>query len=174
MMERRPTTVLFVDVVGSTELAATIGDGPWAQLLEGYKASSAASSRPREGRRWTPRATACSRSSPTRADAVSFGCSLRGVVEPLGLRLRVGVHTGTCWVVGDKCTGLEVSIGARVVDAAAPDEVLVSGPVRKRLSSDGRFAFHERGRFELKGAPGRWSLSAVESRGGGGFDDNHQ
>ena len=173
MMERRPTTVLFVDVVGSTELAATIGDGQWAQLLEEYQAVVRRELAAAGGQEMDTAGDGLFAIFADPGDAVSFGCSLRGVVEPLGLRLRVGVHTGTCWVVGDKCTGLDVSIGARVVDVAAPDEVLVSGPVRKRLSSDGRFAFHERGRFELKGAPGRWSLSAVESRGGG-FDDNHQ
>jgi len=97
------------------------------------------------------------------AAAASFGCAVGEAVEPLGLRVRVGIHAGTCWVAGQKCSGLTVSIGARIVAAADPDEVLVSSAVEELLAGDARFAFRKRGEIELEGVPGRWSLFSVAS-----------
>ena len=167
--------MLFVDLVGSTELAAAMGDGPWARLLEEYQAVVRRGLAAAGGQEMDTAGDGFFAVFEDPAEAVSFGCSLGKLAAPLGLRVRVGIHTGTCWVVaGEKCTGLDVNIGARIVDAAAPDEVLVSPEVRKRLADDRRFRFQDHGCFELKGAPGRWSLSAVQANGGGSSNDSHQ
>ena len=98
------------------------------------------------------------------AGALAFAASLRRLARTLDLHLRIGVHTGTCWVAGDKCSGLDVNIGARIVDAAAPNEILVSAPARTRLvEQPSSLVFHERGDVELKGVPGRWSLYAAQT-----------
>lgn len=91
-----------------------------------------------------------------------FGCSIPGTVAPLGLHVRVGVHTGTCWIAGEKCSGLTVNIGARIAARAEPDEVLVSDAVVERLATNARFRFRPRGEAELKGVPGRWTLHAAQ------------
>jgi class 3 adenylate cyclase len=95
------------------------------------------------------------------AAALVFGRSVLDEVHRLGLRLRVGVHTGGCWWVDRKCAGLDVSIGARIASEAAPDELLVSDAVRRGLAGDDRFAFHLCREAELKGVPGRWPLYSV-------------
>jgi class 3 adenylate cyclase len=164
--KRQPTTVLFVDIVGSTDLAAEIGDERWALLLEEYQAVLRRELATWDGEEMDTAGDGLFAVFVDPAAAVGFGCSVRQAVERLGLRVRVGAHTGTCWVADEKCTGLDVSIGARVVDWAAPDEVLVSASVLERMPDRAGFAFHERGEFELKGVPGPRLLYAVEAKGG--------
>jgi len=158
---RKPNTVVFVDIVGSTELAAALGDGPWAELLEEYQAGVRAALVNTGGEEMDTAGDGVFAIFADPGAALIFGCSARDVVEPLGLRVRVGVHTGTCWVAGEKCSGLAVSIGARVVAQAGPDEVLVSAAVREELEDDPRFDFRDRREVELKGVPGRWTLYSV-------------
>jgi class 3 adenylate cyclase len=82
-------------------------------------------------------------------------------VKPLGLRVRAGVHTGECEILGEKLAGIAVHIGARVAAAAQPDEVLVSGTVKDLVAGSG-LTFADRGIHSLKGVPGEWRLYAVE------------
>jgi class 3 adenylate cyclase len=161
---RHPTTVLFVDIVGSTELAAEIGDERWAVLLERYQELFRRELAAAGGVEMDTAGDGLFATFVDAADAVSFACALRTVAQTFGLRLRAGAHTGTCWVAGDKCTGLDVNIGARIAAASAPDETLVSAPVRDRLAADPRFELRERGVTELQGVPGRWALYAVERK----------
>jgi class 3 adenylate cyclase len=167
VMEREPTTVLFVDVVGSTALAATIGDEGWAVLLERYQELFRRELVAAGGVEMDTAGDGLFAVFADAADALVFACTLHRAAQALDLRLRIGAHTGTCWVAGEKCTGLDVNIGARIVDAAASDETLVSASVRDRLAGDPRFAFHERCVVELKGVPGHWALSRVELKGEG-------
>ena len=81
-------------------------------------------------------------------------------VQPLGLEVRAGLHTGEVEVLGDKVAGIAVNIGARVAANAAAGEVLVSGTVRDLVAGSG-IAFEDRGVAQLKGVPGEWRLSAV-------------
>jgi class 3 adenylate cyclase len=81
-------------------------------------------------------------------------------VRPLGIEVRAGVHTGECDIVEGKCSGLSVSIGARVMALAGPSEVLVSQTVRDLTAGSG-LAFEDAGEHELKGVPDRWRLYRV-------------
>lgn len=155
---RKLNTVVFVDIVGSTELAVALGDQRWAELLEQYQAVVRATLVNAGGEEMDTAGDGFFAVFTDPAKAVIFGCSIGRIVEPLGLRVRVGVHTGTCWVAGEKCSGLTVSIGARIVAEADPDDVLVSAAVKERLATDARFDFRERGETELKGVPGCWLL----------------
>ena len=157
-VERRPITVVFVDLVDSTAVAAAIGDERWANLLERYHTLLRGELAYAGGEEMDTAGDGAFVVFDDPGDAVAYGCAVISGVDRLGLRLRAGVHTGTCWFVGRKCAGLDVSIGARIASAAAPDELLVSEAVRRRLARDERFAFHARGDAELKGVPGRWPL----------------
>jgi class 3 adenylate cyclase len=163
-----PTTVLFVDIVRSTDLAAEIGDARWAHLLEAYQAVMRRELAAWGGEEMDTAGDGLFAVFADPADALGFGCTVREAVKPLGLHVRVGIHSGTCWTADEKCTGLDVSIGARVVGCAAPDEVLVSAPLLERLAGNVGIAFRERGEFELKGVPGRRVLYAAEPKGGAG------
>lgn len=155
---RKLNTVVFVDIVGSTELAAALGDEQWAELLEQYQAVVRVALANTGGEEMDTAGDGVFAVCTDPAAAVGFGCSIGRIVEPLGLRVRVGVHTGTCWVAGEKCSGLTVSIGARIVAHAEPDEVLVSAGLQQSLMDDPRFDFRERREAQLKGVPGRWTL----------------
>ena len=165
---QRPTTVLFVDLVGSTDLAARLGDEQWAWLLEEYQALVRRELGAWGGEEMDSAGDGLFAVFTDPEPALGFGCSVSEAVRRLGVEVRVGAHTGTCWVADEKCTGLDVSIGARVSAVAAPGEVLVSASLRERLSGQSRFVFHDRGEFELKGVPGRRRLYAVEAKGEAG------
>jgi class 3 adenylate cyclase len=153
-------TVLFTDLVGSTEVAAELGDSRWRGLLQKHHALVR-----RELSRFggVEIDTAgdgffASFDGPARA----IGCA-RAIVDgvpALGLSVRAGIHTGECERVGEKLAGLAVSIGARVSSAAGPGEVVVSGTVRDLVAGSG-FSFEDLGERELKGVPGSWRLLRV-------------
>jgi class 3 adenylate cyclase len=86
---------------------------------------------------------------------------VRGV-EPVGLRVRTGLHTGECERIGDDVGGIAVHIGARVTDIAQGGEVLVSSTVKDLVVGSG-LSFSERGTHELRGVPGEWRLFALEN-----------
>lgn len=167
---RRLNTVVFVDIVGSTELAAELGDEGWAELLEHYQAVVRVVLANSGGEEMDMAGDGIFAVFTDPAAAVAFGCSIGKIVAPLGLRVRVGVHTGTCWVAGEKCSGLTVNVGARIVACAEPNDVLVSAAVRERLAGEARFDFQERAEVELKGVPGRWILYSVLATAWNGGD----
>ena len=151
-------TVLFTDLVGSTERAAELGDREWRpaerhhDLVRLELPATAAW-------RSTPRATVSSRAST----GLRGRSPVRAIVDrvpELGLNVRAGIHTGECERVGDKLAGLAVNVGARVSGAAGPGEVLVSQTVKDLVAGSG-IEFSERGTRELKGVPGEWRLFAV-------------
>jgi class 3 adenylate cyclase len=155
-------TVLFTDLVSSTERVAELGDRRWRAVLERHHAQV----RGELGRyRGSEVDTAgdgffCRFEGPARAIACA-----RRIVEganELGLQVRAGVHTGECELVGDKIAGISVATGARISSLAAPGEVLVSSTVKDLVAGSG-FAFEDRGDHELKGVPGLWRLYAVAS-----------
>jgi class 3 adenylate cyclase/pimeloyl-ACP methyl ester carboxylesterase len=153
-------TVLFTDLVGSTEQAAALGDRSWRDLLARHHELVR---RELERFRGVEVDTAgdgffASFDGPARAIACarSVGEHVRG----LGLELRAGIHTGECERVGSKLAGLAVNVGARVSAAAGPGEVLVSRTVKDLVAGSG-LIFDDRGEHELKGVPGSWRLYAV-------------
>lgn len=153
-------TVLFTDLVGSTERAASVGDRRWRDTLEQHHEAV----RRELGRyRGVEIDTAgdgffCRFDGPARAIACA-----RAIIDDarhLDLDVRAGVHTGECEVLGEKISGISVVIGARVSSLARPGEVLVSNTV-KDLVAGSDLAFDDRGERELKGVPGTWRLYAV-------------
>ena len=96
------------------------------------------------------------------ARAIRCACAIRDVVGSLGLEVRAGLHTGECEIAGSKVSGIAVHTGARIVAAARPQEVLVSGTVRDLVAGSG-IRFDDRGVHALKGVPGSWPLFAVVS-----------
>lgn len=160
---RMLNTVVFVDIVESTRLAARIGDGSWAELLERFQDIVRRELQRAGGDEMDNAGDGFFVLFADPGAAVSFGRSIVEAVEPLGLSVRVGVHTGTCWVAGEKCSGLTVNVGARIGASAEPGDVLVSAAVKEQLAGDHRFEFRARGEAELKGVPGLWSLYSVRS-----------
>lgn len=155
-------TVLFSDIVGSTEKAAELGDRAWAELVSRHHALVRRSLDVFGGTE-----------IDTAGDGffASFDGPIRGIrcaraisdgVRSLGLEVRVGLHTGECERVDGKIGGLAVNIGARVAAAAQAGEVVVSGTVKDLVAGSG-IEFEERGEHVLKGVPGRWSLFAVRA-----------
>jgi class 3 adenylate cyclase len=153
------TTSLFTDIAGSTELAARIGDAAWAELLERHHAAVRAQLEAFAGREMDTAGDGFFAIFDDVRGALSAAAGIRAAVRALGLAVRFGVHTGDCYVVDDKCTGLAIHICARIVALAEPDEVLVSQAVRDAAGPG--FDFVARGTHELRGIPGEWSLSAL-------------
>jgi class 3 adenylate cyclase len=156
------TTVLFTDIVGSSEHAARLGDRPWRELLERHHGAVRAELARHRGVEVDTAGDGffCRFDGPARA--ISCARAIVQAAAGLGLQLRAGIHTGECEVVGPKIAGLAVHVGARVAAAAAPGEVLVSGTVKDLVAGSG-FHFDDRGERELKGIPGGWRLYAVAS-----------
>jgi len=158
--DRVLATVLFTDVVGSTERAAELGDRPWRWLLEQHHAAVR-----RELERWRGREVdtagdgfLATFDGPARA--IRCACAISDAVRPLGLEIRAGLHTGEVELVGEGVAGIAVHTGARVAAAADAGEVLVSSTVKDLVAGSG-IEFEERGEHELKGIPGTWRLYAV-------------
>lgn len=154
-----PTTSLFTDIAGSTELAVRLGDAAWAELLERHNAAVRAQLEAFAGREMDTAGDGFFAIFTDVRAALSAAAAIREALRPLGLAVRLGVHTGDCYVVDDKCTGLAIHICARIVALAAPGEVLVSQAVRE--AAEPGFDFVGRGTHELRGIPGEWSLSAL-------------
>jgi len=161
-LNRVLTTVLFTDIVGSTEQASAIGDHRWSQLKSAHHDQVR-----RELSRFRGREVDAAGDSflamfdgPARAIrcAISIGLGLRH----LGLHIRAGLHTGEVEVTPDGIAGLAVHIGARVMNLAAPGEVLVSRTV-KDLVAGADIDFEDYGMQTLKGVPGEWQVFAVRS-----------
>ena len=154
------TTVLFTDIVGSTERARALGDRAWRDLLQRHHALVR---RELARYRGVERDTAgdgffATFDGPARA--IRCAQALTEGVEALGLEIRAGVHSGECELHDDKVTGIVVSAGARVAGLAAPGEVLVSSTVKDLVAGSG-IAFEDRGEQELKGV-GTWRLYGVQ------------
>jgi class 3 adenylate cyclase len=159
-IDRVLATVLFTDIVGSTERAIQLGDREWRDLLESHHLLVR-----RELERWrgTEVATAgdgffATFDGPARA--IHCACAIRDSVLSLGLEIRAGLHTGECEIHGTTVAGVAVHIGARVSGLAEPGEVLVSSTVRDLVAGSG-IEFEARGEHELKGVPEQWRLYSV-------------
>ena len=153
-------TLLFTDVVGSTERAAALGDQSWRRLLDQHDDTSRQVVTAFGGRvvETTGDGVLATFDGPGRAvpAALALGGSLRG----LGLDIRAGVHTGEVELRGAHVGGLAVHIAARVMGSAGAGEVIVSNTVKDLVVGSG-FEFDDRGTVELKGVPGDWRLWAV-------------
>jgi len=153
-------TVLFTDLVGSTELAARLGDRRWRGLLEAHNRTIAGELARWRGREVDSRGDGVLAAFDGPARAIRCACAIRDGVRALGLEIRAGVHTGECELVGTRLEGVAVHIGARVAALGGPGEVLVSRTVKDLVAGSG-IDFADRGEHQLKGVPSLWQLFAV-------------
>jgi class 3 adenylate cyclase len=158
-------TVLFTDVAGSTELLARLGDAAYREVRSAHERAVRLSVESAGGRlvNVSGDGTFSIFDGPTKA--VRCAAEIRDNAHDLGISVRAGVHTGELEREGVGATGLGVHLGARVAQAAAPDEVLVSRTVRD-LVAGSDLTFVSRGERVLKGIPGAWELFALAGTGG--------
>jgi class 3 adenylate cyclase len=159
-LERVLATVLFTDIVGSTERLAEVGDRAWKALVQRHHAHVRALLERYRGVEIDTAGDGFFATFDGPARAIRCARSIVESVRSLGIEVRAGLHTGECERIDGKVGGLAVNIGARVGASAAPSEVLVSQTV-KDLMVGSAAEFEERGERELKGIPGRWRLYAV-------------
>jgi class 3 adenylate cyclase len=160
--ERILATVLFTDIVGSTEHAAEVGDSAWRDVLRRHHAVIRAEIAQFRGEEIDTAGDGVFARFDGPARAIGCARAVRRAVRELGLEIRAGVHTGECELDGGKPRGIAVHIGARVAAEANPGEVLVSSTVKDLVAGSG-LEFDDRGIRELKGVPGEWRLYAVSA-----------
>jgi class 3 adenylate cyclase/streptogramin lyase len=153
-------TVLFTDIVGSTEMAAQLGDRRWRKTVTRHHAVIRRELRRHHGREIDTAGDGFFAVFESPTDAVRCASAVLAAVHGLGLRIRAGIHTGEVEPAGDKVGGIAVHIGARLLAVAGPEEVLVSNTVRDLTAGSGH-EFEDRGEHELKGVPGRWRVFAL-------------
>ena len=154
------TTVLFTDIVGSTEAAAKAGDSAWHHALERHHAVVRGELARFSGKEQDTAGDSFYATFDGPARAVHCGQAISRAIGSLGLEIRVGIHTGECEVIDGKASGLAVVIGSRVMSLARPSELLVSQTVKDLVVGSG-LVFADRGEHDLKGVPGPWHLYAV-------------
>jgi len=159
---RELVTVLFTDIVSSTEKAVELGDREWTRLLGKHHAAVRSGLRQFGGTEINTSGDGFLAVFDGPARAIRCAESIVSDVRDLGIEIRAGIHTGECERTDDSLSGIAVHVGARVMAAAAASEVLVSSTVAQLVAgSDIRFS--ERGSHELRGVPGTWQLYRVES-----------
>jgi class 3 adenylate cyclase len=158
--DRILATVLFTDIVDSTRTAAELGDRRWREVLEGHDRAVREALARFGGREVKSTGDGFLATFDGPARAIRGAQAIEESCEPLGLRIRAGIHTGECEAMADDIGGIAVHIAARVSALAGPREVLVSRTVRDLVAGSG-IEFADRGTHELKGVPDRWQLLAV-------------
>jgi class 3 adenylate cyclase/pimeloyl-ACP methyl ester carboxylesterase len=159
-LDRVLATVLFTDIVGSTERVAELGDAAWRALIERHHSIVRALLARYRGREVDTAGDGFFASFDGPARAVRCAEAAVEAVKPLGIEIRAGVHTGEVATIGDKVGGVAVSIGARIGGMAGPSEVLVSQTVKDLVAGSG-LVFEDRGEYVLKGVPGSWRVFAA-------------
>jgi class 3 adenylate cyclase len=159
--DRVLATVLFTDIVDSTQRASELGDGPWRSLLERHHTVVRARLAQFRGTEVDVAGDGFFATFDGPRRAIECALALVEDVDALGLQIRAGLHTGECELLGRKPTAIAVPIGARVAAAAQPGEVLVSSTV-KDLVAGSELSFEDRGLRELKGV-GEWRVYAVSA-----------
>ncbi len=160
--DRVLTTLLFTDVVGSTQRAVDLGDRAWRDLIEAHHLLVRGELDRWRGREIDTAGDGFLAAFDGPARAVRCAHAVVAGVRDLGLEVRAGVHTGECERVGDALRGIAVHIGARVAAEAGAGEVLVSGTVKDLVAGSG-LVFDDRGSATLKGVPGEWRLFAARA-----------
>ncbi|HJQ06145.1 MAG TPA: adenylate/guanylate cyclase domain-containing protein [Nocardioides sp.] len=161
-VDRVLATVMFTDIVGSTMLASEMGDRAWRDLLDQQNTVLRRELARFRGVEVKTLGDGMLATFDGPARAIRCGLALVEAVKPLGIEIRVGLHTGEVELVGDDVAGIAVHIAARVGAKAGASEVLVSGTVKDLVAGSG-IAFAERGEHELKGVPDTWRLYAVDA-----------
>jgi class 3 adenylate cyclase len=161
-IDRVFTTILFTDIVGSTERVVAIGDQRWRSLLNAHDRAVRHELRRYRGREIGTRGDGFVASFDGPARAIRCAVAICEAMRPLGLLVRVGLHCGECAVRGTELDGLSVHIAARVSALAGPEEILVTSSVKDMVVGSG-IEFDDRGLHSLKGLPNPWQLLAVTS-----------
>jgi class 3 adenylate cyclase len=159
--DRVLATVLFTDLVGSTQRAAELGDKRWRDLLGAHNDAVRRQLRVFNGREVDTAGDGFLSTFDGPARAIRCANAISESLRPLGLQVRAGVHTGECELVDGKIRGIAVHIGARIAARAEADEIIVSSTV-KDLVAGSQIEFDELGPAELKGVPGEWRLYRVK------------
>jgi class 3 adenylate cyclase/alpha-beta hydrolase superfamily lysophospholipase len=160
-LDRNLVTVLFTDIVGSTERAGQLGDRRWRYLLDEHHAHVRRLLEAFKGVEVDTAGDGFFATFDGPARAIRCACAIRDGVREIGLEIRAGLHTGEAERRGTAVTGLAVHVGARVSALARPGEVLVTSTAKTLVLGSG-ISFGDRGLHSLKGVPGRWRLFAVE------------
>ena len=160
-LDRVLATVLFTDIVGSTEKAAALGDHRWRDLLDSHHATIRRNLARFRGHEVKTTGDGILATFDGPARGVRCACAIADEVRPLGIEVRAGLHTGECEMLDHDVSGIAVHIGARVAALAGSGEVLVSSTVKDLVAGSG-LHFGDRGNQSLKGVPGEWHIFAVE------------
>jgi class 3 adenylate cyclase len=153
-------TVMFTDVVGSTERAARMGDDGWRDLLETHDRVMRQELARHDGREVDTAGDGFLTTFATPTQAVKCAARLHRAMAEIGLQLRVGIHCGEVEIRGQNIAGIAVHIAARVQSKAEPAQTFVTSTVKEVMAGSG-LAFETRGMHVLKGVPDEWSLFAV-------------
>jgi class 3 adenylate cyclase len=160
--ERVLTTVLFTDIVGSTDVAARLGDTRWRALITDHNEGFRRAIESFQGTEVKTTGDGFLVRFDVPVMALACAKAMRSIAESLDLRIRAAVHTGEVEVVGDDIRGLAVHLASRLLALAAPGEILASATTRDLVDGSG-FAFEDRGRHELKGIVGSREVFALRS-----------
>ena len=159
--DRVLATVLFTDIVNSTQRATELGDRRWRELLDSYYGLTRKELGRFRGREIKTMGDGFLATFDGPARGIRCARTISESVDQLGIAIRAGLHTGECEMMGEDIGGIAVHIGARVAAEAAAGEVLVSSTVKDLVAGSG-IAFEDRGSHALKGVPEEWRLFAVE------------
>jgi predicted ATPase/class 3 adenylate cyclase len=164
--QRGLVTVLFGDIVSSTETATDLGDRGWRELLDGFHEMVLGKLGDFGGREVDTAGDGFFAVFDSPRQAIACAAAVGRAARQLGLEMRAGIHTGEIERAGDAVRGIAVHIGARVSARAAPGEIVVTRTVRDLVLGSG-IQLEERGTHALKGVPGEWELFAVADTGAG-------
>lgn len=154
-------TIMFIDIVRSTEKAARLGDRRWSEVMNHYYAAVRRELRLARGREVVTTGDGILARFDAPEKAIKCSLAIRKAVRTLGLEIRAGLHAGEYKIIGNEVVGLALHIGARIAGKARASEVLASSTV-KELVTDPGFQFRQRGAHNLKGVPNRWRLYLIE------------
>jgi len=161
-LNRTLATILFVDIVRSTEKAARLGDRRWSEVMNHYYTVVRRELRAARGREVVTTGDGMLATFQAPAKAIRCAAAIREAVRTLGLEIRAGLHAGEYKLIGDEVVGIAIHIGARVTGKAGASEVLVTSAVKDLVPESG-IGFKDRGVHKLKGVPDRWRLYLVDS-----------
>ena len=156
-------TLMFTDILGSTTLAATVGEARWRGLQHEHDALLNREVERCGGRIVDKAGDQFFTTFERPADAISCACAIQDGASQIGIDVRIGLHTGEVEDMGDKVGGIAIHAGARILALATPGEILVSSTVKDLVEGSG-LSFEERGRHDLKGLPGVRSVLALKTR----------